>query len=366
MREKKKVLLIGNFFNESHSMNIYADELFSNLSGLTDSVHFFKPNSSKKRFKLLYKYFYFPFVIIGKKNIGVYHILDHSYGFLVYFLRLFRPGKTVIVSCHDLTPLYDQENILNRARFSSISYFLWKTSIKGMAKADLIIANSNHLKQIIIKYLRVKEQKIKVVYLGVKSCIENSDLDRYVHKIPEDGFIILSVGTNEKRKNINTMLKVFIEVCKEVSKTNVHFVRVGECLNDDQKKIISDAGLSDKVVELGAMNYNALSLLYRKSDCLLFISTDEGFSLTCTEAMNNNLPVIASNVSSLPEVIGDGGILVSPFDIEGAKEAILKIMTDKEAVADLKAKAKSRVALFSWSNSGKSVMEIYTSIGKAI
>ncbi len=360
MSSNKQALLIGNFFNESYSMNIYAEELFSNAVKLTDSVSLFKPNYGKKgKSKLLYKYLFLPLTIILKRNISIYHILDHSYGYLVFFLRIFRPQKFIIISCHDLTPLYDRENILNRAHFASISYFLWKLSIRGMAKADLIIANSHHLKKIILKYLPVKEEKIKVVYLGVKPCIENGDLDAYANRIPQDGFIILSVGTNEKRKNINTMIKVFTELSKEIQGKNIYFLRVGEYLNADQKKTISEAGLSDKFIELGGMNYNALSLLYRRADCLLFISTDEGFSLTCTEAMNNNLLVIASNVSSLPEVIGDAGILVDPFNIDEIKKSITRIIDREESIMDLEKRAKDRASLFSWRNSAKEVLEIY-------
>lgn len=339
-------------------MNVYAEELFSNAATINDKVQLFRPAFKKAgRLKLFYKYFYYPLKIVQRKNIGIYHILDHSYGFLVFFLRVFRPGKPIIVSCHDLTPLYDRDNILTRASFSSFSYKLWKVAIKGMTRADLIIANSIHLKNLITKHLKFDETKIEVVYLGVKSCIENGDLDMF-KSIPENGFLILSVGTNEKRKNINTMLKVFSELCEENPDQQLYFLRVGEYLNDEQKKMIADNNLTPKLVELGGMSYNALSLLYRKCNCLLFVSTDEGFSLTCTEAMNNYLPVIASNVSSLPEVIGEGGILVDPFDTQAIKQALKSIMNG-ENVPELKKRAKERASSFTWTNSAKNVLSIY-------
>lgn len=354
----KEILLIGNFFNESYSMNIYAEELFSNAVTINHKVQLFKPALEKVgKLKLFYKYFYYPLKIVQKRDIDIYHILDHSYGFLVFFLRVFRPGKTIIVSCHDLTPLYDRDNILTRASFSSFSYKLWRAAIKGMAKADLIIANSIHLKNLIIRHLKFDETKIRVVYLGVKPCIENKDLDMFA-SIPKNGFLILSVGTNEKRKNINTMLKVFAELCHENPGEQLFFLRVGEYLNDEQKKMIAGNNLTSKVIELGGMSYNALSLLYRKCDCLLFVSTDEGFSLTCTEAMNNYLPVIASNVSSLPEVIGDGGILVDPFDTQAIKQALKSIMNGVN-VPELKRRAKERASSFTWTNTAKSVLAIY-------
>lgn len=358
MSSSKEILLIGNFFNESYSMNVYAEELFSNAALINDKVQLFKPSFKKAGIlKLFYKYFYYPLKIVQKKNVGIYHILDHSYGFLVFFLRVLRPGKPIIVSCHDLTPLYDRDNILSRARFSSFSYKLWRMAIKGMTKADLIIANSIHLKNLITEHLKFDEMKVRVVYLGVKSCIENGDLDKF-NSIPKNGFLILSVGTNEKRKNINTMLKVFAELCRENPDQQLFFLRVGEYLNDAQKKMIAENNLTPKVIELGGMSYNALSLLYRKCDCLLFVSTDEGFSLTCTEAMNNNLPVIASNVSSLPEVIGDGGILVDPFDTQAIKQALKNIMSS-ENVPELKRRAKEKASSFTWTNSAKNVLAIY-------
>lgn len=358
MFKAKQVLLIGNFFNESYSMDVYAEELFSHAVTLNNKVCLFKPNFKKAgRLKLFYRYCYFPFLILLKKNIGVYHILDHSYGFLVFFLKIVRPGKPVIVSCHDLTPLYDRDNILNRASFSSFSYYLWKLSIKGMAKADMIIANSMHLKNLIVKYLKYNEDRIKVVYLGVKPCIENGDLNEF-KEIPKEGFIILSVGTNEKRKNVDTMIKSFVEFSSEHPGEQLFFLRVGEFLNAKQKKMIADAGLSSKFIELGGMSYNALSLLYRKCNCLLFVSTDEGFSLTCTEAMNNYLPVIASNVSSLPEVVGDGGILVDPFDIPAIKRA-LKEIKDSNNLSELKKRAKERASEFKWSSSAQKIVSIY-------
>ena len=107
----------------------------------------------------------------------------------------------------------------------------------------------------------------------------------------------------------------------------------------------------------------SLAVLYRLASVFVIPSLYEGFGLSPLEALASETPVVASNVSSLPEVLGNAAILVNPYDANAIADGIVTALEDSDVITDLKEKGRIRVNRFSWTNSIKKVKQIYQEVG---
>jgi len=150
----------------------------------------------------------------------------------------------------------------------------------------------------------------------------------------------LSVGGDNPNKNIETIIRLLAVLPK-----NFKLVRVGR--NFRTMNMINDLHLNSRVLLLGNIDSNILSELYRAADVFLFPSLFEGFGSPAVEAMASGTPVITSNKTSLPEVVGHAGILSDPFDIDFMRDSIMKITGDDSFKGELVRKGLERSKLFS-------------------
>lgn len=158
---------------------------------------------------------------------------------------------------------------------------------------------------------------------------------------------MLFVGTLEPRKNLVRMLTAYSRVKQDLG--DVRLVIVGaQGWMEDLTKHIDRLDITNRVELLGNLQDEALHGYYKHARCLLLPSIYEGFGLPALEAMSYGVPVIGSNVSSLPEVIGAGGILIDPLSVAAIADAMIKINTDDELRHVLAAEAKKQSGKFSW------------------
>ncbi len=231
----------------------------------------------------------------------------------------------------------------------------------SIKKADIIIADSYSTKRDIVKFFRIKEEKIKVVYLGVESRfhpISNVEEYRLRNNLPSK--MILNVGTLEPRKNVAALIRAFKKL-------------KGRGLKDYKLVIAGDKGwlykrifdevksndLQEEVLFLGIVEDEDMPMLYNCADIFVYPSLYEGFGLPPLEAMACGIPVITSNTSSLPEVIGNAGIMVDPDDINALCKAMYNVLKDKKLWHQMSNKGLERAKLFSWEETAKKVLEIY-------
>jgi glycosyltransferase involved in cell wall biosynthesis len=183
--------------------------------------------------------------------------------------------------------------------------------------------------------------------------VENRELIRTTRKkfhIPE-GRYFLTLATVEKRKNLATSLKSFRTIVLEGNHEDLCFVLVGTRgwkVQEIYDEIQQDPLLRDRVILTGFVPDSDLSALYSGATAFVYPSLYEGFGLPPLEAMQCGLPVIVSNTSSLPEVVGDAGILVDPEDADGLCRAMLSLLDDEELRQTLVQKGLERAAGFSW------------------
>jgi glycosyltransferase involved in cell wall biosynthesis len=120
--------------------------------------------------------------------------------------------------------------------------------------------------------------------------------------------------------------------------------------------------LSDRVLFPGFVPYDQLPWWYNAAELFIFPSRYEGFGLPPLEAMACGTPVIASTASSLPEVVGDAGLLVEPDDVDGLAEAMIRLLDNADLLGDLRARGLARAATYSWRRTAAETAQVYWTV----
>ena len=289
---------------------------------------------------------------IRKDRLDLFHYTDHA-------MSLFQRTHPIVITVHDIAYIRFPY-LLNKSRQIYKKYIL-NSSIK---RADIIIADSHSTKRDIIEFFNVDEKKIKVVYLGVESRfypISNVEEYRLRNNLPSK--MILNVGTLEPRKNVVALIRAFKKL-------------KGRGLKDYKLVIAGDKGwlykrifdevksndLQKEVLFLGIVEDEDLPMLYNCADIFVYPSLYEGFGLPPLEAMACGIPVITSNTSSLPEVVGNAGIMVDPDDVNSLCESMCNVLKDKELWCHMSKKGLKRAKLFSWEETARKVLELYDEV----
>ena len=236
----------------------------------------------------------------------------------------------------------------------------------GAQKSDLIITISESAKNDIIKNLGVTEDKIEIVHPGIdlenySQKYEKEELERIRKKYNLPSEYILYLGTIEPRKNIERIIKAFIKYKKE-RKDNLKLILSGkkgwkyENIMELVKLRPEDITFTEYVDEEDKI------ALYKMAELFVFPSLYEGFGIPVLEAMAARVPVVTSNVSSLPEVAGDAAILVDPLNEDEIFEAYKKIRNDSNYREEMILKGYEQAKKYQWKYSAKKLEEIYDKI----
>ena len=234
----------------------------------------------------------------------------------------------------------------------------------SLKRADVIITVSNYIKNEIIRYFGVPEEKIRVVYHGASdhftplkdNTLINRVLERYGIKIP----YILFVGTFHKNKNLIRLLEAFYQLKLSYSFPHRLVLAGGKGeLNKDVIQRIAELKIEKLVSLTGFVPIEDLPIIYQGSALFVFPSLFEGFGIPVLEAMASGVPVIASNVCSLPEVVGEAGLLIDPLNVDLLAETMYRVLSNKELRDELIKKGFERVKLFTWVKTVKETMAIY-------
>jgi glycosyltransferase involved in cell wall biosynthesis len=244
-------------------------------------------------------------------------------------LPLISPCKNTIV-IYDLTPILLKETY--PATFRIIFHAQLLYAIKMASK---VITISQHSRNDIINYLRVPPDKIEIVYPGYDNSLFNanaktSEISKVKNKYNINGNYILNVGTLEPKKNIVRLIKAFSYLHGKY-KVNHSLVIAGKKTWHDNM-IFNEAEkspVSDKIIFTDYVPDKELPALIHGADAFIFPSLHEGFGIPPIEAMACGTPVIASNVTALPEAVGKAGLLIDPYDITDIAEAMYRVITSQ-------------------------------------
>ncbi len=225
------------------------------------------------------------------------------------------------------------------------------------AQDDFIFTISECTKTDICSYFKMEPDRVFVTPLAASPTLYYPVYDKAViaeakkkFEIPA-GRYFLTLATVEKRKNLETSLRAFRKVVNEPGYADLSFVLVGTRgwkVKEVLEEIANDPVLQGRVIFTGFVPDTYLSAIYSGAEAFLYPSLYEGFGLPPLEAMQCGLPVIASNTSSLPEVVADAGILVDPLDTDGIAQAMLTLLENPELRQGYVRKGIERAAAFSW------------------
>jgi glycosyltransferase involved in cell wall biosynthesis len=300
---------------------------------------------------------------VARLESDMFHVIDQCESHIVYGLH--RANKPVVVTCHDLVQFVYPEILKDQSRFPALSMATWKYSVSGMEKADRVIAVSTNTAQDATRLLDVQQAEITTIFNGIDAefrVLPTSEVMeiRKQYTKSSDTFCLLNVGSTHQRKNIFTVLRV-LKTLKEKG-LPVCLWRTGSDFTKAQIAFIQEHDLESDIYDLGSPDKARLIQIYNAADVLLAPSLYEGFGLTIVEAMACGVPVITSNVSSLPEVAGDAAILVDPSNVEAIIEAIFKIKQDPSYRDQLIEKGLVRAKFFSWLKTAEQVAQVYENV----
>ncbi|MFA6492779.1 MAG: glycosyltransferase family 1 protein [Patescibacteria group bacterium] len=270
---------------------------------------------------------------------------------------IFYPGK-VIVTCHDLISVFFPENLPLASR---LFYSRWMPF--SYRKAMLVIASSEHTKRDLMSLLKIPESQIRVVHLAVSSEFEPIKSETKIAKVRKKygtgQKYLMHVGTLEPRKNLEFLVKAFALAYREGIEENLVITGKKGWYYNGLFELVKKLNLEKKVIFTGYVEEKDLPALYSGATAFLFPSLYEGFGLPPLEALACGTPVISSNTSSLPEVVGRAGILLPPKDERIWAKNIVKIVKDKSLAKTLRDLGIRQAAKFTWENTARKTIEVY-------
>lgn len=275
-----------------------------------------------------------------------------------YVLPPLRRGKKV-VTIHDLSFLRYPEGAQ-----PSLRRYLSAAVPRAVQEADLVLADSLCTRRDVIELLGVPPAKVEVVYPGVDESfkpIEDAEaLARVREHYQLESPFLLSVGTLEPRKNLIALLEAYAALRRAGGFEHRLVVAGGKGWRyEGIFTRVEELSLEGDVTFLGYVPEENLPALYCLADALVFPSVYEGFGLPPLEAMACGTPVIASDRSSLPEVIGDAGLMVPADKRDALAEAIHTLLQDGQLRGELIRKGLTRANKFSWQKTGQDLLAIY-------
>jgi len=281
--------------------------------------------------------------------------LFHSSDVLYHALR----GAKNVATIYDLTALLFPEYHTARVRQAQAKKYRFVQH-----KADAVITISESARRDAIEYLKLDPDRVFVIYGGV---------DPAYRPLPQ-GFVamalgtwglapqsyILHLGTIEPRKNLVCLIQAYHRLKKSMPNAP-KLVQVGTkgWLCDDVFEQVHHLDLEDSVTFLGRIESHWLPALYNGARLFVYPSIYEGFGLPPLEAMACGVPVITSNTSSLPEVVGDAGVMVDPCDVPQLAEVMERLLVDEQESARLGQRGLERARRFTWQTTARETVRIY-------
>lgn len=261
---------------------------------------------------------------------------------------------------HDMAFLAFPETVEKRTRRWLNCYIR-----KYCKRASLVLTVSEFSRQEIHRYMGVPLEKVKVVYNGVDPEFYHpgypeTRIRQVAKKFNITGDYILYLGTLEPRKNIETLINAYF-LLKKSGSTCPKLVLAGKkgWLYDSIFSRVQENHLENDVIFTGYVPEEDVPVLMNGARIFLFPSLYEGFGIPPLEAMACGTPVITSNSSSLPEVVGDAGLMVPPKDAKALADGIMRILTDDQLYGQLQEAGMKRARRFTWKRSAETLAGIY-------
>lgn len=292
---------------------------------------------------------YFPYA--ASRYSAVNHIPDHANAALALYL----PGQAkVIITCHDIYPIryHPRDIIFNRL------------TLLAYRRANHIVTDSAFTKRELTDFLSLPEHKISVIPPGLDHAVfrvrGRQDCRRLLGIVGKEK-IILHVGTDEKRKNVSSLLYNFNVLVRKDS--SCRLVKIG-AFGLDSLEIIRRLGIGSRIRTFSHLSDADVASWYGAADVLVFPSFYEGFGLPVAEAMACGCPVVAANTASLPEVGGNAALYTDPGKPEELYRAMSAVLTKPMLRTTMIRSGIRQAQRFTWHAAGDRLFQLYSRINE--
>lgn len=314
---------------------------------------------SSKRHHRFFEDYYIPQNLRNNKA-DIYHVPQNGIGLSK------KTDCLAISTIHDLIPYIMPETVGR----GYLKKFISQMPLI-IQNSDKIITVSEFSKKDIVRIFDVPEEKIEVTHLAADHIFSPLDKNYAKTSIAEkyninDDFI-LYLGGFSPRKNVRSILVAFSRIYKNLS-NNYKIVVLGPSRDEhcSLTKLANSLSIGDKVHFTGFVPHEDLPLFYNAAKLFVYPSLYEGFGLPPLEAMSCKCPVITSNVSSIPEIVQDGAMLINPLDSDELKVALEKVIEDSSVRDNLISKGFERSKNFSWEKTANETINVYKNLYKTL
>lgn len=293
---------------------------------------------------------------IRRRRADVIHVLDQSYAHLLHA----SPIRPAVVTVHDLLP-----TLVLRQRapymWQRLRNLVIRWTLAGLRKADAFIVPSRWLAERVREWSE-DERPVHVVPYGVGEEFFDEtgagrDEDRDTLGLPGEPVVVLHVGSTVERKNVPLVIATVTALRRQGR--DAWLVHVGAQLTPVHRRLIEEAGLTDRVRAIEDASEPLLRRAYRAADVLLFPSLYEGFGLPVLEAFASGLPVVTSGAGGLSELAANAGLIVDTREVEPFVDAVTRVLDDAALRADLVARGRTRARAFTWRRTAALTLAVY-------
>ncbi|MGA7905984.1 MAG: glycosyltransferase family 1 protein [Candidatus Sulfotelmatobacter sp.] len=292
---------------------------------------------------------------------------------LVHIPNLFSIPRAL--PCPYVMTVHDMLEHMSRAReqsgfWRSLHFQLTKRVLRGAAR---IFAVSNFTKNEIEKLFGIPAERIEVVYNAIDERFLRGHATAADRQLIAERYLVtypflLYAGRISPHKNVVRMIEAFSALKTELEKDqafpDLKLIIIGDDLsgNPDLRRTVIRSGVQNDVRFLGFVPIEVLRIFYDAAKIFVFPSLYEGFGLPPLEAMAHGTPVVTSNVSSLPEVVGNAAVLVNPENVFEIMRALHRVLLDRPLREKMKERSYQQAARFSWEKSVRRIMDAYQDI----
>ena len=269
-----------------------------------------------------------------------------------------------VVTIHDCIHLMFPQYLPNRMAHAYARAQMWAAA----RRSDCILTVSDASKRDILHFFNVPPEKIVVIYNAIDTHFSVTPPAEAVTRVREryqlDHKFVLYVGNIKPHKNLVRLIEAFDEL-RRGELEDLKLLIIGDEISKlpALRRAVHRHKLHKHVRFLGFLPDDQLAVLYRLASVFVFPSLYEGFGLPPLEAMASGTPVVTSNVSSLPEVVGDAAVLVDPYDVDSIVDGLRRVLTDPALAEDLRRRGRERAREFSWERSVARTRDLYMELG---
>ncbi|HEY4359227.1 MAG TPA: glycosyltransferase family 1 protein [Acidobacteriaceae bacterium] len=347
-----KVLLVGNYaFDATTSMKIFADTMYRELSRDGIDVRVLTPKALLGKLKpsatglgkwlgYVDKFLLFPFTLRrAAAKADVVHICDHSNA-----MYSFAAGSTpVLATCHDLIAVRGALGEVPDCPASFFGKTLQRWVLRGLKRATRVACVSDYTYQDALRLLG-KDARLVTVLNGLVypfQRLSEDEVERRLTAAPAlERPFVMHIGSNLMRKNREAVLRVFAQVARQA---DAQLVIAGQPLSTELKRQAERLGILERIVEIAHPGVELVEALYNKAAVLFFPSRYEGFGWPPIEAQACGCPVVASDIPTSVEVLGDSAKLFPLDDEAGMAGAVTAYVEDSSARAAARLKGLENV-----------------------